>query len=76
MMGQPVQTAQKANGSIAVPLLKLLLVVVALGALSFSLITIDLPNKNYLWIVAEIVVAVLLVQAAVGYLRRISGGRR
>ena len=70
-MSQPAQTAQKANGSIAAPLFKLLLVIVALGALGFSLITIDLPNKNYLWIAAEIVVAVLLVQGGLGYLRRI-----
>jgi len=75
-MSQPAQTVQKANGSIAAPLLKLLLIVVALVALGFSLITIDLPNKNYLWIVAEIVVAVLLIQAAVTNLRRVFGGKR
>jgi len=50
--------------------------IVALAALSFSMITIDLPNKNYLWIVAEIVVAVLLVQRAVSNIRRIFGGKR
>lgn len=75
-MSQPAQTVQKANGSVAVPLLKLLLIVVALMALGFSMITIDLPNKNYLWIVAEIVVAVLLIQAAVTNLRRVFGGKR
>ena len=75
-MSQPAQTVQKANGSVAVPLLKLLLIVVALIALGFSMITIDLPNKNYLWIVAEIVVAVLLIQAAVTNLRRVFGGKR
>jgi len=75
-MSQPAQTVQKANGSIAVPLLKLLLIVVALGALGFSFIIIDLPNKNYLWIVAEIVVAVLLILAAVSNLRRVFGGKR
>ncbi len=75
-MSQPAQPAQKANGSIAVPLLKLLLVFVAFGALGFSFIAIDLPNRNYLWIVAEIVVAVLLIQAAIGYLRKIIGGGR
>ncbi len=75
-MSQPAQTVQKANGSIALPLLKLLLMVVALIALGFSMIMIDLPNKNYLWIVAEIVVAVLLVQGAIGNLRRIFGGKR
>ncbi len=31
-MGQPAQTVQKANGSIALPVLKLLLIVAALVA--------------------------------------------
>ncbi len=75
-MGQPVQTVQKTNGSIALPVLKLLLMIVALVALSFSLIAIDLPNKNYLWMVAEIVVAVLLIQGAVSNTRRIFWGKR
>jgi hypothetical protein len=75
MMGQPAQTVQKANGNIA-PVLKLLLIVAALIAIGFSMIVIDLPNKNYLWIVAEIVVAVLLILAAVSNLRRVFGGKR
>ncbi len=74
-MGQPAQTAQKTNGSIAVPLLKLLLIVVAFAALGFSFIVIDLPNKNYLWIVAELVVAVLLIQAFIGNAKRAFAGR-
>jgi hypothetical protein len=65
MMGQPAQTA---HGSIALPVLKLLLIVVALITLGFSMITIDVPNKNYLWIVAEIVVAALFIQSAVSNL--------
>jgi hypothetical protein len=76
MMGQPAQTVQKPNGSIALPVLKLLLTIVALVALGFSLIVIDLPNKNYLWIVAEIVVAVLLVMGAFGNIKKIFGGNR
>ena len=75
-MGQPAQTVQKTNGSITLPVLKLLAMIVALVALGFSMIMIDLPNKNYLWIVAEIVIAVLLIQGAVGNLRRIFGGKR
>ena len=75
-MSEPAQTVQKANGSVALPVLKLLLTIVALGALGFSLITIDLPNRNYLWIVGEIVVAVLLVQSAIGNVRRIFGAGR
>ena len=75
-MGQPAQTVQKTNGSMTLPVLKLLAMIVALVALGFSMIMIDLPNKNYLWIVAEIVIAVLLIQGAVGNLRRIFGGKR
>ncbi len=74
-MAGSAQTAQKANGSIAVPLLKLLVIVSALGALGFSFVMIDLPNKNYIWIVAEIVVAVLLVQAFISNAKRAFGGR-
>ena len=70
-MGQPAQTVQKTNGSIALPVLKLLLMIVALVALGFSMIAIDVPNKNYLWIAAEIVVAVLLIQGAISNIRRI-----
>ena len=75
-MGQPAQAVQKTNGSIALPVLKLLLMIVALIALGFSMISIDLPNKNYLWIVAEVVVAVLLIQGVVSNIRRIFGGKR
>ncbi len=74
-MAGSAQTAQKANGSLAVPLLKLLVIVVALGALGFSFVMIDLPNRNYIWIVAEIVVAVLLVQAFISNVKRTFGGR-
>ena len=74
-MAGPAQTLQKANGSIAIPLLKLLLIVVAIGALGFSFVVIDLPNKNYIWIVAEIVVAVLLVMSFISNIKRIFGGR-
>ncbi len=74
-MAGPAQTAQKENESIVLPILKLLLIVVALGALGFSLVMIDLPNKNYVWIAIEIVVAVLLAMAFVGKVKRIFGGR-
>ena len=74
-MAGPAQTLQKANGSIAIPLLKLLLIVAAIGALGFSFVVIDLPNKNYIWIVAEIVVAVLLVMSFISNVKRIFGGR-
>lgn len=60
-MGQPAQTVQKTNGSMTLPVVKLLAMIVALVALGFSMIMIDLPNKNYLWIVAEIVIAGLLI---------------
>ena len=73
-MSQPVQTAQKTNGSTGIALVKLALILAALTALGFSLITIDVPNKNYLWIAAEIVVAGLLIQAAIGNFRRILRG--
>ncbi len=75
-MGQPAQTVQKTNGSMTLPVVKLLAMIVALVALGFSMIMIDLPNKNYLWIVAEIVIAGLLIQGAVGNIKRIFGGKR
>ena len=75
-MSQPAQPARKANGSVALPILKLLLIVAALIAIGFSMIAIDLPNKNYLWIGAEIVVAVLFIMSAVSYIRQIFGGKR
>ena len=75
-MVQPAQTVPKANGSIALPILKLLLMIVALIALGFSMIAIDLPNKNYLWIAAEVVVAVLLIKSVVSNIRRTFGGKR
>ena len=75
-MGQSAQTAQTANGGLAIPLLKLALIAAALIALSYSMVTIDLPNKNYFWIAAEIVVAILLIQAFITNLRRIFGGKR
>ena len=75
-MGQPAQTVQKTNGSIALPVLKLVLIVAALVAIGFSMIVIDLPNKNYLWIGAEVVVAVLFITSAVSYLKQIFGGKR
>jgi len=75
-MGQPAQAVQKANGSIALPVLKLLLIVAALVAIGFSMIVIDLPNKNYLWIGAEVVVAVLFIMSGVSYLKQIFGGKR
>jgi hypothetical protein len=43
---------------------------------AFSLITIDLPNKNYLWIIAEVVLAALLVQGAISNVRRVYRGGR
>lgn len=73
-MSQPAQAVQKTNGSIGVAFLKLALILAALGALGFSLFTIDVPNKNYFWIAAELVVAVLLVQGAIGSIRRIFRG--
>ena len=73
-MSQPAQTVQKTNGSTGLALVKLALVSAALIALCFSLITIDVPNRNYLWIAAEIVVAALLIQAAIGSIRRIFRG--
>ena len=75
-MVQSAQTVQKTNGSIALPVLKLLLVVAALIAIGFSMILIDLPNKNYIWIGAEVVVAVLFIMSAVSYLKQIFGGKR
>ena len=75
-MGQTVQAAQKANGGIAMPLLKVLLVVVALAVIGWSVVTIDLPNGRYYWIAIEAVVAVLLIPVAIGNLKRLFGGGR
>ncbi len=75
-MSQSANTIEKQNGSVAVPLLKVVLVLVALAALGFSMVTIDIPNQNYVWIVVEIAVAVLLIQSGVSNLRRVFGGKR
>ena len=74
-MSQPAQPAQKASGSIG-PVIKLVLIVLALAAIGFSMIVIDIPNRNYLWIVAEAVVAVLFVMSGISYLKQIFGGKR
>ena len=73
-MSQPAQPVQKTNGNTGGALVKLALIVAGLIALVFSLITIDVPNRNYLWIVVEIIVAGLLIQAAIGLFRRIFRG--
>ena len=70
-----VQAAQKTNGGIVMPLLKVLLILAALAGIGFSIATIDLPNKNYYWIAFEVVVIALLIPVAVGNLKRLFGGR-
>ncbi len=75
-MSQPAQTVRKANGGIAAPLLKVLLYVAALIGVGYSMVTIDLPNQNYVWMVAEAVVAVLLIMGVIGNLKRVFRGGR
>lgn len=70
-MSQPTQAVQKTNGSFGMPLFKLALSLAALIALGFSVVMIDLPNRNYLWLAAELVVAVLLILAVIGSFKRI-----
>jgi len=74
-MSESANAIPQKNGSIVAPLLKIALVVVALIALGYSLVTIDVPNRNYVWIVVEIAVAVLLIQSAISNLRRVFGRR-
>lgn len=70
-MSQPAQTVQKTNGSVGIAILKLVMILVALGAFGYSMATIDLPNKNYIWMAVEVLVALLLIQSAIGIIRRL-----
>jgi hypothetical protein len=56
-------------------ILKVLLVVAALIGIGFSIITIDLPNKNYYWIAFEVVIGALLIPVAIDNLKRSFGGK-
>jgi hypothetical protein len=59
----------------AMALLKVLLVVLALAAIGYSIVAIDLPNQKYYWIAFEVVVAILLIPVAIGGLKSLFGGR-
>lgn len=56
-------------------ILKVLLIVAALVGIAFSVVAVDLPNKNYYWIAFEIVVALLLIPVAISNLKAIGGKR-
>ncbi len=75
-MSDAQKTIQQQGGGIIMPLLKVLLVVVALFVIGWSVVTIDLPNARYFWIVFEVVVALLLIPVAINSIRQMFGGKR
>lgn len=56
-------------------ILKVLLVVLALCAIGYSIVMIDLPHEKYYWIAFEVVVAILLIPVAIGGVKSIFGGK-
>jgi hypothetical protein len=72
----PHGTVYETNGSMAMAILKVLLIVAALAGIGFSVVAIDLPNGNYYWVAFEVVVALLLVPVAISNLKVAFGGKR
>ncbi len=74
-MSGTAKTIQASNAGVAMPLLKVLLTIAAIGFIGFWVATHDLPAGNYLWSAFEVVVAILLIPVVISNVKRLSGKR-